>query len=275
MGRRMLVVIGSDAAEADRIFQAALAVDIGPELVIHAVMLVREMPGDDAAALAITGMGDVVQRWLVHQTAQQQAAIAKARARFEAACATRGIRHRWLPVSRDLPDTGALWYDLVIAGRHLQPATDRDEQIAAAAIRPRACPLISLSESGPIQPTKVLAALSGSPASTRALKAYVSRQPWSGSELSLLHVAGDAEARLSEDLLARAADYCRDHGVAVARSAVVAGESAATIARIANDWSADVIVMGDSGGGFLSFHELGRTLRTVMGSAPQTIFVAA
>lgn len=271
----MLVVIGSGVDDSDRILQVALAIDTEPDIDIHGVMLVREIPGNDAAALAITGMGDVVQRSLANQAALQRSAIAKIRARFEKACEDQGIEHRWLPVTQSISDTDAFWYDMVIAGRHIRPSSERDEQIAAVTIRPHACPLISVSESGASRPTRTLAALSGSPASIRALKTYVWCQPWPGSELSLLHVADDDDPHRGEGLLEHAADYCRDHGVSLARTATIEGEPASTITATAEDWGAEAIVMGDSGAGFLSFHELGRTLRTVMGSAPQTIFVAA
>lgn len=116
---------------------------------------------------------------------------------------------------------------------------------------------------------RVLVAYSGSVESARTVKHFVRLNPWPGAAVRV--VTFDVDEAEGTQRLEDASDYCRDHGVDV-ETKLIQGPPKGHIIEEADDYGADVIVMGNSAKSLLSRKVFGETALHCLNHADRPVF---
>ncbi len=129
-----------------------------------------------------------------------------------------------------------------------------------------------IAESGEYRPIwRALLAYSGSPESAKTMKQFVQAQVWPDVELRLLTCArstGDAAA-----LLAGMSAYCRVHGYEAEAEASAASPKTRILAA-AQEWNADLIVLGHGGRNLRRNRVVRGTALHVLQNADRPLYLA-
>lgn len=195
---------------------------------------------------------------------------------FTDACSAAGVRYQ---VVREVGEPFTLmislarYHDLMVFGLRglfefdlVDDPQDALVKLVESGVRP----LLAVSKG--FYPThKVLVAYSGSMESAKAMKRFVQMRLWPDAELRVISFDdGQREAaKLAED----AADYCRTHGFAVEFDCV-AGESHDDLLPYAEQWNADLIVVGNSAKSLWIRRVFGETAMKVIREAERPLFLA-
>lgn len=194
---------------------------------------------------------------------------------FESACADAGITHR---VKRetgapfDLLIARARYNDLIVFGLRglfdygvVNEPKDTLSRLIEEGVRP-------VIAAAPQYRTirKALIAYSGSMESAKAMQRFIQFQSWPDVKVKV--VCFDKDEDEAKELLAGAEEYCRSHGFD-AETESIQGSVRGQLLQHADDWNADVIVMGNSARGFWRRRVLGDTLLHVIQHTERTLFL--
>ena len=165
------------------------------------------------------------------------------------------------------------YYDLFICGLKriyeysiLDETSDALVRLVANGVRPI---LTVPDEFRPIR--RVLIAYSGSVDSAKTMKKFIQSQLFPVPALQI--VAIDQPLVESRTLLADAAAYCRAHGYNPETEAL-SNRNARNLLGVAEDWKADLIVLGNSDRGVLSRLFFRDTSLDIIRDADRALFLA-
>lgn len=195
---------------------------------------------------------------------------------FIEACSASGVRHR---VLREVGEPFALmidqarYHDLMIFGLRslfefdlLPDPHNALVRLVQAGVRP----LIAVSK-GFYPVKKVLIAYSGSMESAKAMKRFVQMRLWPDAKLQVVvfgHLADKAE-----QLVGDAAEYCRAHGFET-EEAFVPNSPKDHLLPYAEQWGADMTVVGNSAKNLLLRRIFGETALHAIQNANRPLFLA-
>lgn len=195
---------------------------------------------------------------------------------FTEACRSAGVRHR---VLREVGEPFALmteqarYHDLMVFGLRslfeydvVPDPQDALIRLVQAGVRP----LLAVSRE-PIEVRKVLVAYSGSMESAKAMKYFVQMRLWADPEVRI--VTFDDGAGAADERLAQAAEYCRAHGLRV-DTELVAGSPKDGLLPYADQWGADLTVIGNSAKNLLMRRLFGETALHAIRNANRPLFLA-
>ena len=147
-----------------------------------------------------------------------------------------------------------------------EESTDLLGRLVGGGVRP----IVAVArEFRPVQ--RVLAAYNGSRASAKTLRQFIQLRPWPEMTMRIV-TFGDVDED-PEELLTSAADYCRAHGVDP-EVVHVPGQAKDQLLPYADEWEADLIVLGNSRRSFLSRKLFGETALHVMQNADRPLFLS-
>ena len=118
---------------------------------------------------------------------------------------------------------------------------------------------------------KVLIAYSGSMESAKAMRRFVQLNLWPGVQLRIVHFGQRSEN--SDQLLADAGRYCRDHGYP-SETDLVERSPRVQLIEYAREHEMDLIVMGNSIRSLLMRHLLGDTVLNTIQLSDRPLFLA-
>lgn len=195
---------------------------------------------------------------------------------FTEACRAVGVRHRMLHEVGEpftLMINEARYHDLMIFGLRslfefdlVPDPHDALVRLVQAGVRP----LIAVSK-GFYPVKKVLIAYSGSMESAKAMKRFVQMRLWPEAKLRIVTFGHQADQ--AEQLVGDAADYCRAHGFAV-EEAIVADSPKDHLLPYAEEWGADLTVVGNSAKNLLLRRIFGETALHAIQNANRPLFLA-
>lgn len=235
----------------------------------------------DAGRLTYAGPVPIGGGHYAHELASDRVEKAKARAEwaqqeFSEACRAAGVRHQSL---HDVGEPLALmigqarYHDLMIFGLRslfefdlVPDPHDALVRLVQAGVRP----LIAVSK-GYHPVNKALIAYSGSMESAKAMKRFVQMRLWPEAKLRI--VTFHHQADQAEQLVADAADYCRAHGF-VTEEAVVPDSPKDRLLPYADEWGADLMVVGNSAKNLLARRIFGETALHAIQNANRPLFLA-
>ncbi len=204
------------------------------------------------------------------------AIIQAAEVHFTAECKKAGIKHR---VQRETGDpmealvSLTRYHDLVICGlRGLfeHGVVDEPPDELATLVQEGVRPLLAVSDRDrPIH--RVLIAYSGSMESAKTMRRFVHLKMWPEAKLKIVTFNDNQAA--GESRLAKAVEYCQAHGLDPETESV-AEPPLDRLLPYADDWGADLIVLGNSAKSMLLRRILGETALHVMRNAERPLFLA-
>jgi len=118
---------------------------------------------------------------------------------------------------------------------------------------------------------RVLIAYSGSMESARTMKQFINLCPW--SDITIGIAMFEREEQQAETALEDAADYCQDHGFKV-ETHYSPNPANSELLSYADQWEADLMVVGNSARNLLMRKLFGETALHVMRHADRAIFMA-
>ncbi|NOZ40912.1 MAG: universal stress protein [Planctomycetes bacterium] len=202
--------------------------------------------------------------------------IAAAEVHFAMACEKAGVTYR---MRRETGDPLAAlvsltrYHDLVICGLQSlfeHGVVDEPPDELAMLVREGVRPLLAVSDADrPIN--RVLICYSGSMGSAKTMRRFIHLRLWPEAQLKIITFNRGDQAR--EALLPAAADYCRAHGFEPETDSI-AKHPKHEILPYAEQWGADLIVMGNSSKRLLLRRILGETALHVMRNAELPLFLA-
>lgn len=235
----------------------------------------------DEARLTYSGPVPIGGGHYAHELANDRMEKAKERSEravqeFTDACRAAGVRHQ---VLREVGEPFTLlidqarYHDLMIFG--LRSLFEYDlvpdphhalVQLVQAGVRP----LIAVSK-GFYSVKKVLIAYSGSMESAKAMKRFVQMRLWPEAKLRI--VTFEHQADKAKQLVGDAADYCRAHGFEVEEA--FAPESPKDhLLPYAEEWGADLTVVGNSAKNLLLRRIFGETALHAIQNANRPLFLS-
>lgn len=195
---------------------------------------------------------------------------------FNEACSASGVRHR---VLREVGEPFSLmidqarYHDLMIFGLRslfefdiLPDPHNALVRLVQAGVRP----LIAVSK-GFYPVNKVLIAYSGSMESAKAMKRFVQMRLWPEAKLRI--VTFEQRADKAKQLVGDAADYCRAHGFEP-EEAFVPDSPKDRLLPYAEEWGADLTVVGNSAKNLLLRRIFGETALHAIQNANRPLFLA-
>ncbi len=274
MLKRILVGLGGTEYTVSAINQA-VAMAMANDAEVTGVSII------DEGRLTYSGPVPVGGGHYAHELANDRMEKAKERAEwaiqeFIEACRAAGVRHQ---VLREVGEPFTLmidqarYHDLMIFG--LRSLFEFDlvpdphnalVRLVQAGVRP----LVAVSK-GFYPVKKVLIAYSGSMESAKAMKRFVQMRLWPEAQLRI--VTFEHQADKAEQLVSDAADYCRAHGFAPEET-VVPNSPKHHLLPYAEEWGADLMVVGNSAKSLLLRRLLGETALHVIQNADRPLFLA-
>jgi nucleotide-binding universal stress UspA family protein len=272
--RRMLLGLGGTEYTVSAINQAvALAMDHGAEITGVSII--------DERRLTCIGPVPIGGGHYAHDVAEDRLKRANERAEwavqeFTQACNASGVRYR---VLREVGEPFTLmidqarYHDLMIFG--LRSLFEFDlvpdphnalVQLVQSGVRP----LIAVSK-GFHPMKKVLIAYSGSMESAKAMKRFVQMRLWPMAKLRI--VTFEHRADKAEQLARDAANYCKAHGFET-EEAFVPVSAKDNLLPYAEQWGADLTVVGNSATNLLWRRIIGETALHVIQHANRPLFLA-
>ncbi len=279
MIRRILVALGSPVSLAAEVEHALeLADRYGAELTgvtivdTQAITAVGPVPlGANAAATELAR----------HRSATAAAHIEAAVAAFDAACRQAKVRYQIQREERPDPFDRLIsesrYHDLVICGLRgifesglVGTSAVESGEILAKLVGSGVRPLIAV---GPQfrKVQRVMIAYSGSVESAKTMRQFIQLRPW--REIQLRICVFNHTPERAARLLNSADAYCRSHGY-LAELLHIPGSPHDQILPAAQDWSADLLVLGNSARSLLLRRVLGETALRVMQTSPLPLFMS-
>ena len=235
----------------------------------------------DERRLAYSGPLPIGGSAYAHELANDRMEKAKERGEWAAqelteACRAAGVRTR---VLREVGEPFTLlidqarYHDLMIFG--LRSLFEFDlvpdphnalVRLVQAGVRP----LLAVSK-GFYPVKKVLIAYSGSMESAKAMKRFVQMRLWPDAKLRI--VTFEHAAEKAEQLVRDAAEYCRAHGLEP-EEALVPDSARTHLLPYAEEWGADLTVVGNSAKNLLLRRIFGETALHAIQNANRPLFLA-
>jgi len=274
MLKRILVGLGGTEFTVSAINQS-VALAIAHDAEVTGVSII------DKGRLTYVGPVPIGGGHYAHQLADDRMEKAKERCEravqeFTDACRAAGVRHQ---VLREVGEPFTLmidqarYHDLMIFGLRslfefdlVPDPHDALVRLVQAGVRP----LIAVSK-GFYSVKKVLIAYSGSMESAKAMKRFVQMRLWPEAKLRI--VTFEHQADKAEQLVGDAADYCRAHGFEP-EEAVVPDSPKDQLLPYAEEWGADLTVVGNSAKNLLLRRIFGETALHAIQNANRPLFLA-
>jgi len=274
MVRKILVGLG-DKTHASSATQIAieLARQNQAELTGNCVLDVARMRRTGPVPI---GAGNLAQELREQHLAEAKQIIDTMSRQFEQDCEHAAIPYRILQDEGDpfqsLIDL-ARYHDLIVCGsQHLFEHGVVDEppaelaRLVSAGVRP----LLAVTEH-PLRALRTLIAYSGSMESAKAMRRFIQMRLWPDTKIRIVtfkHRRGN-----EEQLLADAANYCAAHDYDVTIE-YIPKPAKRNILPYAQQWDADLIVMGNSNKRLLLRRILGETMLHTVKHADRPLFLA-
>ncbi|NOY30246.1 MAG: universal stress protein [Planctomycetes bacterium] len=222
------------------------------------------------------GAGQLAKELRDSRLDDASAIIRAAEVHFLAECKKSGVRHS-LQHEKGDPMASLVsltrYHDLVVCGlRSLfeHGVVDEPPDELAMLVKEGVRPLLAVSDKdGPIR--KVLIAYSGSMESAKTMRRFVHLRMWPEAKLKIVTFQQQAEA--GEALLAKAVEYCQAHGLEP-ETEYISKPPRDHLLPYAEDWGADLIVLGNSAKNMLLRRILGDTALHIMRNAELPLFLA-
>lgn len=284
MIKRILVGLGGRETEGSCYTESAtrLAIDVAQR---HDASLTGVTVADLATLRSVgpipIGAGAAGAELREARLSETRSRVDAAILQFEAACQTAGlpcdVRREERAEAFDYLISLARYHDITVLGlrglfefgvggeRHYDP-TDTMLRLISAGVRPI---IAAGPETRPIE--KVLVAYSGSPQSAKALRRFVQMGLWPDARLRLVAFGDDHERRQRH--LTHAAAYCEAHDMEVERD-YRPGDPRSGVLEVADEWGADLIVMGNSHRTLISRRVLGDTMLEAIRHSDLPLFLA-
>lgn len=195
---------------------------------------------------------------------------------FTEACRAAGLRHQ---LQREVGEPFTLmidqarYHDLMIMGLRSLFEFDLVPDPHNALVRLMQAgvrPLLAVSK-GFYPVNKVLIAYSGSMESAKAMKRFVQMRLWPKAKLRI--VTFEHHADKAKQLVCKAAEYCRAHGFEP-EEAIVPDSSKDHLLPYAEEWGADLTVVGNSAKNLLLRRIFGETALHAIQNANRPLFLA-
>jgi len=274
MIKRILVGLGSlDYARS----ATAMAIDLAKshEAELTGVTLFDAERLDDTGPIPI-GAGQLAKELKESRLDDASAIIQAAEVYFLAECKKAGVRHSLQHETGDpLEALVSLtrYHDLVVCGLQSlfeHGVVDEPPDELAMLLQEGVRPLLAVSDKDrPIR--KVLIAYSGSMESAKTMRRFVQLRMWPEAKLKIVTFHENIEA--GENRLAKAVEYCQAHGLNP-ETECIPKPPLEHILPYADDWGADLIVLGNSAKSMLLRRILGETALHVMRNAERPLFLA-
>ena len=274
MLKRILVGIGGTRFTGVAVRRAVeLARLHGAKVTGVTVVNTRQLAYVGAAPIGGAAAAGELRDYRVHMNEEH---INEAVVRFEAAATAASIQHTVCHETGDpfsLMTSLARYHDLMIFG--LRSIFDggfgvEPPDALARMIEHSVRPIVAVSdEFRPIR--RVLMAYSGSPESAKTIKRFIQMRLWPELTLRLLACGGpeDKARRRLDDMAA----YCHGHGFEP-ETHFIDGTPKREILYHAQQWDADLIVLGNSGRNYLMRKVFGETAVHVMQNAERPLFLS-
>ncbi|MCL6503967.1 MAG: universal stress protein [Pirellulales bacterium] len=222
------------------------------------------------------GAGEAARELREHRLEVTRRSIEEDVVEFRRACGEAGLPFEVLQEVGDPFDTFidlARYHDLMVFGLRgifeydvVPDPPDTLARLVQSGVRP----LLAVSDVyRPIR--RVLICYSGSMESAKTMKRFVQLGLWPEAELRI--VTFDRPAGEAQELLAQAAAYCRAHGREPSTE-YVPGSPKHQVLPYAQQWDADLLVVGNSARSLLLRRVLGETALEVMHNADRPLFLA-
>lgn len=274
MLKRILVGLGgSDYATSATNQAVALALAHDAEVTGVSILDERRLTATGPVSI---GGGHYAQRLAEQRVHKAQEMVEWSIKEFTEACQAAGVRHRLLrevgePFSRMTEE--ARYHDLMVFGLRslfefdiVPDPHDALVRLVQAGVRP-----LLAAARGYYPVKKVLIAYSGSMESAKAMKRFVQMRLWPECETRI--VSFEDGGRNAPQLLADAADYCRAHQLRV-ETECVEGSPREHLLPYAENWGADLTVIGNSAKNLLLRRLLGETALHAIRHANRPLFLA-
>jgi nucleotide-binding universal stress UspA family protein len=274
MLKRILVGLGGTEYTVSAINQA-VALAMSHDAEVTGVNII------DEGRLTYSGPVPIGGGHYAHELANDRMEKAKERGEwavqeFTEACRAAGVRHQVLREEGDpltLMIDQARYHDLMVFGLRslfefdlLPDPHDALVRLVQAGVRP----LIAVSKGfNPVR--KVLIAYSGSMESAKAMKRFVQMRLWPDAQLRI--VTFEHQADKAEQLVSDAANYCRAHGFKP-EEAIVPVSPKDHLLPYAENWGADLTVVGNSAKNLLLRRIFGETALHAIQNASRPLFLA-
>ncbi|TWT37532.1 Universal stress protein family protein [Posidoniimonas corsicana] len=225
------------------------------------------------------GAGDIAQQLRDERVALSREAAEIVIARFEEACTEAGVKHNVLREEHDEPGNFLIqlsrYHDLAVMG--LRAAFDYGVEAASLdavklvdrLITGGVRPIVAVP-SEPFTVKRALVAYSGSMESARTLRHFLNLDLWPDVETRLVTFGRDNDEH--RQLLTDAAGFCESHGRAVETELIDASPNKGLLEE-AEQWGADVIVMGNSHKGLILRRVLGETVLHIIKNSQKALFL--
>jgi nucleotide-binding universal stress UspA family protein len=274
MIKRILVGLGGTEYTVSGINQAvALAMANDAEVTGVSVLDASRLSSVGPVPL---GGGHYARELVEDRLAKAKNHVEWAAQEFTDACRAAGVRHRVLREEGEpfaLLIDQARYHDLMIFGLRslfefdlVPDPQDSLVRLVQAGVRP----LIAVSK-GFYPVNKVLIAYSGSMESAKAMKRFVQMRLWPDAKLRV--VSFDHSADKTTQLVKDAAEYCAAHGFDV-EEAVATGSPKDRLLPYAEEWGADLTVVGNSAQNLLLRRIFGETALHAIRNANRPLFLA-
>ncbi len=279
MIRRILLGLsGSQFVRSEIEYAATLAERYGADVTGVTLVAVERLEDVGPVPLGAADSAEVLRdsrRKAAHERLVESVGL------FERAMRATGLRHQVKWEERreafDLLISESRYHDLMVFGLrslfetgHEGEATGEAGETLARLVAAGVRPILAVaSEYRPIQ--RVLVAYSGSMESAKALRQYLQLHPFREVEMRIVVFGHDPDK--AARLLTNAELYCRAHGFAP-QLVHLPGAPKDQILPYANDWDADLIVLGNSAKNLLLRRTLGETALHVMRHARCPLFLS-
>ena len=272
--KRILVGLGLEACSETA---TSYAVDIAQRFraELTGITLI-DKPGLTHTGPTPIGAGAYAQQLSSERTATAYRLASRLAKQFHDACTTAGVPFEIRCEEGDPLDSMisvARYNDLAIVGRDglcehglMDEPHDGLVRLVGAGVRPMVvAPPVHRSIK------RVLVAYSGSMESAKTLRRFVQLSLWPIAQVRILHFSGNRHLEGS-DLVDDAARYCATHGLEV-DTEVRTGAANHQLLQAADDWHADMIVMGNSGRRLLVRRLFGETMLQTVREAELPLFL--
>ena len=274
MVKRILVGLG-DVEHSQVAMELAVDLAQRHEAEITAVTVVDHERLDNVGPVPIGG-GGAANELRAYRVNLTRKVIEDAIDRCSEVCKAAGVKYRLLYEERDPFDyfiSCSRYHDLMICGLHHlfeHGVIEEPPRELVSLIQSGVRPMLAVSnESRPIR--KVLFAYGGSMQSAQSMRQFVQMQLYSGIEARVVSF-GQEEPQTTNRLKA-ATEYCQDHGLE-AEAESLPGPASEKLLPYANEWGADLIVMGNSSKGLLRRKLFGETAGRVMRNSNLPLFLS-
>jgi len=274
MIKRILVGLGGTEYTVSAINQA-VALAMANDAEVTGVSVVDESRLSSVGPVPLGG-GHYARELVEDRLAKAKNKVEWAAQEFTDACRAAGVRHGVLREEGEpftLLIDQARYHDLMIFGLRslfefdlVPDPQDSLVRLVQAGVRP----LIAVSK-GFYPVNKVLIAYSGSMESAKAMKRFVQMRLWPDAKLRV--VSFDHTADKTMQLVKDAAEYCAAHGFDVEK-AVATGSPKERLLPYAEEWGADLTVVGNSAKNLLLRRVFGETALHAIRNANRPLFLA-